>query len=147
MKQKTCHAGQSLIETIVIVGVFLLLVSGIVVSVTTSLGLSSKSKVRSDAVNLTKEGQEFMRNERDKGWDSFSQLSGSYCLGQAMSLERKSLIDCSYDLANGYNRQIDLTYDGSNTRMTVKVTVSWFDGPQKRSVSTTTFLTDWKSTL
>jgi len=71
MKQQQ---GQSLVEMIVVIGVVVLLTTGIVVGTTTSLSRSETSETRSQALSYAQEGIELARGLRDAGWNTFTAL-------------------------------------------------------------------------
>ena len=57
--------GASLIESVVTLGVVILLITGLVVSMTSSLQSAQASKSRSLAVQYAQEALEIVRQERD----------------------------------------------------------------------------------
>src|SRR5688572_6650554 len=78
---KRSQAGQTLVEAVVVVGVVVLLVTGLLAGTTASLRSAQSGRTRTQAVSLTQQGIEIVRGIRDENWDTFQGYVGSYCLG------------------------------------------------------------------
>ncbi len=144
MKQQTHAKGQSLVEAVVTLGVVILLVSGLVVGSTLSLGRADNSKSRSLATTYAQEGLELARKERDAGWSQFvSVRSGRFCVDEGAIVDGTT--PCP--LVNGaFYRELVFT-PGTEVpveTMSITSTVSWYQGNQEVFVTLETQLTDWK---
>ena len=64
--------GISLIEAVVTLGVVMLLISGLVVGMTSSLQNAQASKARGVAVQSAQAALEIIREERDSNWTTFA---------------------------------------------------------------------------
>jgi type II secretory pathway pseudopilin PulG len=133
--------GQSLIEIIIIVGVVVLLVTGLIVAATSSLRFGQQSKSRSQAVSLAREAIEFTREMRDSDWEGLSSRNGTFCLSEAK--EWSSDIECPMTIQNQFSRSVVFVSDGSTVE--VEVTVSWWESSVIREVKINTAFTDWKT--
>ena len=129
MKKKIGNQGQTIVEAIVVLGIVVLLVTGLIAGTTSSLRSVQAGRTRSQALKYAEEGIEVVRNLRNnEGWSTFTGYAGSHFL------------DTSLD--ETFKREVDLTLDG--TTMTVVVTVSYTDGSETKNVTLTSYFTDWK---
>lgn len=133
--------GQSLVEIVVIVGVVVLLVTGLIVASTSTLRSGQQSKSRSQATNLAREALEHARAERDTDWVQFSARSGAYCFSESYSWSQE--IECPMTIQNQFSRTV--TFDGTATGVNVTVIVEWWESLVKRNVTLQTTFTDWKT--
>ena len=136
-KQKYNYSGQSLVESVVTLGVVLLLVTGIVVGTTSSLRYAENSKARSTATQYAQEGLELARNERDAGWSAFAH-SGTFC-----TVPLGSPPPCS-PMDSRFTRTLIYTYDALKKQVAVQSVVSWIEGGVTKTTTLQTTLTDWK---
>ena len=129
--------GQSLVEMIVIIGIVVLLATGIVAGTTVSLSRSKTSQVRSQALSIAQAGIELARATRDTGWEAFA------ALGDPQSTT-VSTID------NTFTRSVTLQLipiPAVPTMEEMKVTsrVAWGDTSNpSNAVELTTYLTQWR---
>lgn len=144
--------GQTLIEMIVIVGVVVLLVTGIVAATTASLSVTNSNAARSSAIQYAQEGIELARAQRDVGWNSFALLGTprqSYCVGSNNEFQPTAIM-CDYiNVGNQFIRTITLELinpgDPTQVKMTVDVVVSWGDTTNpNNNVELKTDLTQWR---
>jgi Tfp pilus assembly protein PilV len=146
MKQKNTQLGQTIVEAIVVIGVVVLLVTGLIAGTTTSLRSASAGKIRSQALKYAEEGLEFMRNIRDQKWDTFQSYNGWYCLGtDGQLIPTTSQSSCSVNIVtsdNSFARSLNFVWDGQ--KMQVQVSVRYPEGSQTKDVSLTTYYTQWK---
>jgi len=133
--------GQSLVESVVTLGVVILLVTGLVVGTTSSLKYAQSSRARSAATQYASEGLELARKERDAGWVAFAR-DGSFCVGAAglIPTEPCTLID------GKYTRMLTYTSDNVLDPQSVVVisAVSWIEGGETKTITVQTTLTNWK---
>ena len=129
--------GVSLIETVVTLGVVVLLIMGLVVGMTSSLKNAQASKDRSLAVQSAQQALEIVRQQRDSNWTTFVQKGTTggteYCMGDDGVLT--STGSCS--------RKVTFTLIDSG-QMNVAVSVSWIEGSVTKNVSLQTTYTNWK---
>lgn len=128
--------GQSLVEMIVIIGMVVLLATGIVAGTTVSLSSSKTSQVRSQALSYAQAGIELARATRDDGWPAFS----------AMGNPPSTTVS---NIDNTFTRSVtlELTTIGTPPTPTMKVTsqVTWGDTTNPlNKVELTTYLTQWR---
>ena len=119
----THKKGQTLIEMVVVVGIVVLLATGIVAGTTASLARSKTAETRSEALSLAQAGIELAREARDSGWTAFTALNGH---------PQISTIDI-------FTRTV--TYELIESDMKVTSTVTW-GGTD--SVYLVTYLTQWR---
>lgn len=126
--------GQSLVEMIVVIGMVVLLATGIVAGTTVSLSRSQTSQVRSQALSIAQAGIELARETRDNGWKDFADLGNP----QSTTV---STID------NIFTRSITFQLTTVSGIATMKVTsrVSWGDTSNpSNAVELATYLTQWR---
>lgn len=153
VKQK----GQTLIETVVVLGIVVLLVTGIVSATIASLKASQNNRARSIATKLIQEGLEIARSDRDASWSQFINLSGSYCFDNNkqtyFGLIPGDPNNCSSfpyvilpPLSINFIRYTTFSKQsvGGYDQMSVLVTVKWTESGQSRSSRTETYFTQWK---
>lgn len=145
--KKIC-SGQSLIETVVAVGVVTLIVTGLVAATTSTLQFSQMSKTRTQALQYAKEGLEIVRIIKDAGWTSIPQTDQSYCLSQGQRELGTSTSDaCPMDIDNIYSRTLSFSHDATCVAPAcskVTVTVSWIEN-EITSVSLSSYITNWRT--
>lgn len=138
--------GQSLVEMIVIVGVIVLLATGIIAGTTASLSRSETSRVRSEALSHAQAGIELARGLRDDGWAAFAAMnsSESYCVGSDGNFGVHQPSCTAFNIENTYIRSVKLELTDSDT-MNVTSKVVWGDTTNPlNTVHLTTYFTDWK---
>jgi len=144
--------GQSLVEMVVVIGMVVLLVTGIVAGTTVSLRRSETSQRRSNALSFAQEGIELARKTRDSGWTAFALLGSSettYCVGSDGLWNPSS--PCSPNIDNKFTRSIMLHIipipdtDPPMDEMKVTSRVAWGDTTNPlNTVHLITYLTGWK---
>jgi type II secretory pathway pseudopilin PulG len=147
MKHIYTRSGQTLVEAIIVISVVLLLVTGLVSGTTASMKSGFTGRVRTHATKLAEEGLEYARQQRDQGWDTFSALVGSYCLGDdaeksLVATADESCQDTITTTSATFTRVLTFTTVGD--RVTVESKVSYLDGAETKHVNLVTYLTDWK---
>ncbi len=133
--------GISLIEAVVTLGVVMLLISGLVVGMTSSLQNAQASKARGVAVQSAQAALEIIREERDSNWTTFASrdVTGTgtnYCMdgtGQLTVVNESCLRIVTFTK--------NLIDPG---QMDVVVTVSWVEGNTIKNVTLKTKYTQWK---
>ncbi|MFH0749860.1 MAG: hypothetical protein V1917_03025 [Candidatus Gottesmanbacteria bacterium] len=139
IRNKQQYHGQSLVESVVTLGVVVLLVTGLIVGTTSSLRYAENSRSRSRATQYAQEGIELARKERDAGWIAFAR-TGMFCVDRsgAIPSDPCELID------NRFTRELRYEYDVGNMNVNVQSSVSWIEGGATKNITLQTTLTDWK---
>jgi type II secretory pathway pseudopilin PulG len=143
MKTKNIR-GVSLIESVVTLGVVMLLITGLVVGMTASLNNAQESKSRSLAVQYAQEALEIMRQERDTSWTTFAARGAqiNYCMGGTGQLSTPVAGVCPI-FTGTFSRKLTFTLVDPK-QMDVVVIVSWIEGNSAKNVSLQTKYTQWK---
>lgn len=137
--KKRMRKGQSLVESVVTLGVVMLLVTGLVVGTTASLKYAQSSRARSSATQYASEGLELARKERDAGWSAFAR-SGVFCVGPSGAIPT----DPCEMLANQFTRMLTYTYDAIAQSVVVESAVTWIEGDARKDITLQTTLMNWK---
>lgn len=142
-KLKPNNKGQSLIELIVAVGIFVAIVGGSVFLIIDSFVSSRLTKEITQAVFLAEEGMEAVRSIRDNSWDELS--AGSYGLAVSGNtwIFQGSQEDISSQLQEGIRKII--IEDVAPDRKKIISQISWqFAGARSKEVQSVTYLTNWQ---
>lgn len=139
LPKKQIPSGQSLVESVVTLGVVVLLVTGLVIGTTSALKYAQSSRARSTATQYAAEGLELARHERDAGWSAFAR-SGVFCVGPTGVIPTEP---CAV-LDSQYTRTLTYTYDAITTTVVVESEVSWIEGGEKKVITLQTTFTNWK---
>lgn len=132
-KQFVYQQGQSLVEMIVVIGMVVLLTTGIVAGTTASLSRSETSQVRSQALSYAQAGIELARGLRDNGWAAFA----------ALGSPSSTTVSTLGTLTRSVTFQLT-TVSGVST-MKVTSRVAWGDTSNpSNAVELTTYLTQWR---
>jgi type II secretory pathway pseudopilin PulG len=149
-KKKLFTKGQSLVEAVVAIAVVVLIVSGLIIAVISSLRSAQSSRARSTATKLTQDGIEIVRNLRDLGWTDFISKDSSvaWCLGNDKELSNLP-VDCVNNIpADSVNKipftRTALITETSPNQATVTIEVTWLEGQTPRKSTVTTYLTQWR---
>lgn len=136
--------GQTLVEAVVVIGVVVLLVTGLVAGTTAALRSAQSGRTRTQAVSLAQEGIEIVRGVRDNNWTTFQAYTGSYCLGSNHVLT-PSGGTCTPNIttAQGVLAR-SVSFDWQDPKMVVTVTVSYTEGEGSKDVTLVTYFTQWK---
>jgi Tfp pilus assembly protein PilV len=139
-----------MVEAVVAVGIAILLITGLVAATTSTLRFGQMSKDRTQALQYVKEGLEVVRIIKDANWNDIPQTPIKYCLSKGQQdLGEEVSGDCPSDIDNMFSRTVFISDDGiSCTAATfcrkVTVTVSFEEQEQNRSVSLTSYITNWR---
>lgn len=138
------NKGQTLVEVVVVIGVVVLLVTGLISGTTASLKSAQSGRIRSQAVSYAQEAQEVVRSIRDRSWSIFSAYSGSYCMGMDLSLT-PSAGACGVNITGGeHSFSREVTFNWQDPKMVVTSIVSFVEGETTKNVTLVTYLTKWK---
>ena len=141
---KRSQKGQTLVEAVVVVGVVVLLVTGLIAGTTASLRSAQSGRTRTQAVSYAQEGIEIVRGIRDQSWDTFQGYGGSYCLDSAHALTPNSGT-CSVNITTpegSFTRSV--SFDWQSPKMVVTTTVSYTEGEGEKDVTLVTYFTQWR---
>jgi len=147
--KRTLH-GQSLVEIIVVIGVVILLVTGLVSATTASLQFTQRSKKRAQGLSYAKEGLEIVRSIRDAGWASIplDPPTVQYCLGLGeTALEEMASSGCFIYVEKQFTRTVEFTNDAVCVLPScrkVMMIVTWPERDHVQSVTLSTYLTNWR---
>ena len=148
IQKQIYQSGQSLLEVVVVIGVVVLLTTGLLTASTVALRGSQYGTAKTDAVKLVSEGLELVRNDRDKGWTAFltrDRKTGTTIDYYICSDSTFQTSTCSIPLAGReYTRSTIFLWDSINTRMETTVTVTWNEGGTTQTSQLKSFFTDWK---
>lgn len=147
MKENIGTQGQTIVEAIVVLGVVVLLVTGLIAGTTSSLRSVQAGRTRSVALKFAEQGMEFIRNLRNQQWSTFQSNSGLYCLDSSMTLTELAFPPCTINITTpegAFARSINFTWDNIDEKMTVVATVSYIEGSQSKNVTLTSYFTNWK---
>lgn len=122
-----------------------LIVTGIVKIVTLSVANSTFAKNQSVATRFGQEAFEWLRSEKDKGWDAFSNRSDvSWCLPTIAWPSQPGPCASDNKIAGTvFTREASLSTLEVG-KIQVLVRVSWEDSRGEHSSRTDTVFTDWR---
>lgn len=139
MRKKFNCRGQTLIEVLAGMAMAVLIVAALINLVTASIRSSQVAKNSSQATKYAQEGIEWTRSQRDVlGWDGFITLTlgedntKTWCLNNAS--ESLTIEPCLNIGSSIFKRSLTIEKD-SDSRVKVKVTVSWKDQAQSEHSS------------
>ncbi|HUD18864.1 MAG TPA: type II secretion system protein [Patescibacteria group bacterium] len=144
--------GQTLVEAIVVIGIVVLLSTGLIAGTTASLKAARVDREKTEAVKFAQEALETARSIRDNSWDTFTTYrdtnSGQYCMGSNNTLTPQINNNCvgNIVLSDGtYSRSIQFSGSESDPNVTVvTASVGSVDGSLVDPVVLTTYFTQWK---
>lgn len=142
--KKNFSRGQTLVEAVVVVGIVVLLVTGLIAGTTASLRSAQSGRTRTQAVSLAQEGIEIVRGIRDENWNTFATYTGSYCLGDDRVLTINAAT-CAPNITTPEGTLArSVSFEWQDPKMVVTASVSYPEGETNRDVTLTTYFTEWK---
>lgn len=152
--QLTTIHGQSLFEVVIAIGVAALILVAAVSLSTTSLRNSNFTKNNALATKLAQEGGEWIRQQRDSGWENLRTNTNKVCLG-TLSWSATCSIDSVFSrsllfVCKIFNPATGVTSNNPSCNINTNVidshvTVSWIDGQGTHTVKSVTTLTRWRN--
>ena len=142
MRNFVGQKGQTIVEAIVVIGIVVLLVTGLIAGTTISMKTARSGQTKSQAINLADQGVEIVRAIRDSNWTVFAALNGQYCLGTSGQLTPPP---CAADIVTegaAFTRSVQFVLQGET--MIVTVSVNTADGSLIQPIVLTTYFTQWK---
>lgn len=151
------NRGQTLVEAIIAFGVAAIILVALVAATTMALSRIQFANHQSQARSFAQEGLEWVRGERDKGWDDFVGQASSggqtYCLNTNPLTDWPSSGNCDatdFSLGGLFKREAVLTIMDPppaippNQKVQAQITVSWQESGQTHKSEQATYLTKWK---
>jgi Tfp pilus assembly protein PilV len=145
--------GQTLFELIIAIAIGVVIITGIVILTTLSVGNSTLSKNDASGLRYAQEGIEWIRAERDKSWATTVSKSSSttqnYCIS-TLSWSTSGTCTTAQTISGTiYTRTLSLTshdYDGDSLTETIDaiVLIRWSEGGKQHTSQLATQLTSWK---
>jgi Tfp pilus assembly protein PilV len=152
-KKKLRISGQSLFEVVVAIGVAALILVAAASLSTASVRNTNFSKNNALATKFAQEGGEWIRQQRDAGWENVRSNTNKVCLGTLswsascdidITFSRSLMFDCKiFDPDTGVTTN-DGSCGASTNIIDSYVTVSWTDGNGTHEVKNVTSLTRWR---
>lgn len=145
MKRKALQKGQTLVEAIVVIGMVILLVTGLIAGTTASLKTSQAGRAKSEAVKFAEDGIERIRLIRDDNWTTFASYSGLYCFASDGTLTLPTGPTCPVNIQtadNSFSRSTSFIWLGD--KMHVQVAVVYHEGDAEQTVFLDTYFTRWR---
>lgn len=141
--------GQALVEILVVILIISLTMVGILGLANRSVTTSDAARTQTEANRATAELLEWLRAERDMGWNAFLGRARPFASGQDWCMN-----DLSWTNQRACNnndgipdtnliRQVNLSSSGGN-RVLVKVTITWTDETGSHRAYTEYVLGDWR---
>jgi Tfp pilus assembly protein PilV len=119
--------GQTLLEALLTLSLIIIIVSGITVTIVTSLSNAGYGKTQAIATQYGQEGIEILRKIRNNSYSNFRNYTGSYCLSKGATALQSSGT-CLAPNVDNYIRNVDIIQSGCTTDVArVTVNVSWTD--------------------
>lgn len=144
------EVGQSLFEVLVAMVVITIVIVAVVALAATSIKNMQFSKNNELATHYSQEAMEWLRSERDAGWDAFAVRAAepSWCIKTQMPTWPASSGACLGEgdriVGTIFTREVEFTViDAANVNATVGV--SWTDGHGLHEVRTVTTFSDWRA--
>lgn len=136
--------GQSLVEVMVAVAILALVLTALVLGTTVAMRNANFSKNQAQATKYSQEAMEWLRSQRDQGWDAFSSHIGPFCLNSLTWTGTAGFCSSSnYSLDGMFKRQVVLF--NLVDKVQTKVTVSWQGTSGKIHQSKlTSYFTKWQ---
>lgn len=139
---RRANGGQTLVEAVVVIGMVVLLVSGLIVGTTASLRAGEQGKYRAQAVKYAQEAIEYARNLRNTGWETFQAQTGTWCLDKSLVRSEAQSGVCPINVDSLFRRKLTLTW--SDPQMEAVSTISWNDGSGDHKSELVTTFTQWR---
>jgi hypothetical protein len=131
VKTSGTQGGQTLVEVLAGLGLILIVVTALIGMGVVALKTSTAARNQTVAAKLADEGMEIARSVRDQS--GFTALTSVPAQG----------IDVDGDGDDDFTRQTDVSLESAGKKRVV-VTVSWSESSGTKSVSVSSYLTDWR---
>lgn len=141
--------GQSLFEVVIALAVSTAVIVGLVILATVSIRNAAFSKNKTLAARYSQETAEWLRGERDSGFDDFeghALASANWCMPELNWNKIGVCGDGDKISGTPFTRQVTFTVTIQDGKVTVEadVSVSWEDSQGSHIVKSVTGFTDWR---
>lgn len=145
MKIKKRLKGTSLFELIIATLVVSIVLIALVSLATKSVSLTTFSRDKTRANRYAQELVEWLRGERDAGWNAFVGRAGTarWCMTSLAWTQGSTCGSGNVISGTPFTRDLNLTITGGNT-VTAVVSIKWQDQSGVHETRTTNVYTDWK---
>lgn len=146
----TKSSGVALVESVVTVGVVVVLITGLLSLTSKSLNASQFGKNKSTAVGYASSAIEIVRKERDSSWAVFSAKASAapgtmYCLSGTSAWTNPVSGACPTNVNSFYSRSVTYTNVSSGTpKVIIDVVVRWSEGSIHHDTKLKTYFTQWR---
>lgn len=113
--------GQTIIEVLIALGVGVVILTALTSIVLSSLTNVQRSSSESDAARLAQEGMEVVKSMRSNDWNTYSSLSGDYCLAASCSAITTTVsacgpktTTCGLNVASKYVREVNVSVNNAS---------------------------------
>ncbi len=144
-RQPVNKNGQSLIETIIALGIAVFIIVALTQSVIMSVKNTQFAKNQTLATRYGQEAIEKIRNVRDLlGWPTFyNNYNGTTkCINSGEYTNWSDSVPCEINIGDIFIRQA--TFEGDTDQLTITVTTSWTDTTGDHNSEQVTILTRWQ---
>lgn len=144
--KKNKNSGFTLIEVLVVLSILsVFLVSAVTISIVTVRNLiNSQNKIL--ATRYAEGLKEWLRGEKEEGWDAFILKTGTWCFSEDPITTWPLLArDCEPDEKINviFKREANIAIDSAN-RIYIDITVSWDQGNETVSIPISTVFEKYK---
>lgn len=145
--------GFTLLEVLIFVTLLTIVFVGLAYLATYSIKNTIVSQHKVLATHYGEELQEWLRGEKEAGWEPFVGKAGNptaliYCVNtlpaDISGLTAGSGCGSSYALNSLFKRELRMTRDDDSTQVTVFITTSWLEGNNVLQVPINTVLAVWE---
>lgn len=141
IKEKKHHQkGQSLLEVVFALVIAALVIGAIVSLTAVAVRNSAFARNRTLATRYLQETSEWLRQQRDEDWTTFSGRSGEYCFNELNWLSSGA---CT-DNMTGKIFQRNVILMPAGTEVEVAITISWQDAKGDHDVTSRVRFTSWQ---
>jgi len=127
----------------VTVAILTLVATALVFGTTVAIRNANFAKNQATATKYAQEGMEWLRSQRDQGWDAFVSHSGPSCLNELTWAGTAGFCSSSnYSLGGMFKRQVVLF--NLVDKIQAKVIVSWQDAAGTHQSELTSYFTKWQ---
>lgn len=143
MKEK----GQSIFELVIALAVTVLIITGIIQVVTISIRNANFSKTQAEATRYAQQATEWLRAERNSGWDTFYSraATGDWCLKDLGWTGPGVCRPDDFISQTSFLRSLKLRSSDAKT-VNAEIRVSWTDSQGRHESKVDTVLVNIKTT-
>jgi Tfp pilus assembly protein PilV len=149
MDRKFLNKGQSFFEVIMAMAIITIVLIALVGLASISIKNATFTKSKTQATRFSQEAIEWLRGERDAAWTAFTGHTAiaTWCLSTSLSWTDPGSCGASDVIADTtFQRSVTFTTIDLNT-VQADVKTAWTDSQGYHEVITSTFFTNWKTSL